>query len=224
MKKLRQLREKAETEMKRRIEAEKLEITNGDLGDTNEIKVLNDRLSQEIEDYKLKLSQSEESLEDMTARYKQQKQVAEQNHRLALALEKEKGRLAGKFLAISGKRENAIYHELLSFSWNVWCNNEIFHFLFFPGVTQNHSALKQHTSHLEATLAQRESVVSELDYISKENAEKQQYDEAKLHEKILSLEEAVSRERNTIKELRKQVSFHTFFQTQVKIYTTMQKS
>ncbi|KAG1691854.1 Golgin subfamily A member 3 [Nymphon striatum] len=167
MKKLRQLREKAEEEMKLRMAAEKLEIMNGDLGDADELKILNDRLTKEIVECKDKLKSTEDEVANMKLEFEKQRHIAEHNQQLAIELEREKGRLTG--------------------------------------ITQNHSALKQHTSHLEATLAQRESVVSELDYISKDVAERQRYDEAKLHEKIRGLEESLNREKNSIKEVRKQL-------------------
>lgn len=100
MKKLRQLREKAEEEMKLRMAAEKFEMMNGDLGDADEMKVLNDRLIKEVIEYKGKLKGSEHVVANMKLEFEKQRKIAEHNQRLAIELEREKGRLAGNKLII----------------------------------------------------------------------------------------------------------------------------
>ncbi|XP_078600506.1 uncharacterized protein LOC144875442 [Branchiostoma floridae x Branchiostoma japonicum] len=74
------------------------------------------------------------------------------------------------------------------------------------GVTQSHSSLKQHASHLEAVLARRETSLKELSAQARQALEVKEAEDRRAGERVAELEAALKQERATSKDLRKQVA------------------
>lgn len=73
------------------------------------------------------------------------------------------------------------------------------------GLTQKTSELKDHAHQLEGALAQRESTLEELRQVVNETNQGQEEREAKFKSRIEGLEEAVKKEVEVQRDLRKQV-------------------
>uniref|UniRef100_T1J9P7 Calcium binding and coiled-coil domain-containing protein n=1 Tax=Strigamia maritima TaxID=126957 RepID=T1J9P7_STRMM len=75
------------------------------------------------------------------------------------------------------------------------------------GVNQSNEALKSHAQRLESALAEKDVAVTELDIAKKDLTSKQAEEEFRNKQWIEELEINLTAERETAKELRKQVSF-----------------
>jgi len=71
---------------------------------------------------------------------------------------------------------------------------------------QTHTALKQHAAALEATLAERASSELEADSSTRDELGRRDQRSAELTEQVEQLEQTLSKERQSAKDLRAQVS------------------
>lgn len=94
-----------------------------------------------------------------------------------------------------------------------YCFTVLFLICFFKsivGLTQKTNELKEHTHQLETVLAQRETTLEELRQAVHETNQGQEERDAKFKSRIEGLEEAVKKEVEVQRDLRKQV-MTTFF-------------
>ncbi len=73
------------------------------------------------------------------------------------------------------------------------------------GVMQSHSALKEHTSILEATLAQKEGSAVQLTSHVHEQIIHKDKELNDLKTKVKDLEDAIAKEKLNVKDIKKQV-------------------
>lgn len=87
-----------------------------------------------------------------------------------------------------------------------------YHYLFpYIGVLQSHTALKEHTTSLEAALARREASVAGLSTHVQGELQKRDKMIHELKEQIKEQEAALSKEKQNVKDAKKQVIFVFLF-------------
>lgn len=78
---------------------------------------------------------------------------------------------------------------------------------FRAALEQTHAALKQHAAALEAVLAERALSEMESDSFARDELGRRDQQTAELTERVEQLEQALSKERQTAKDLRTQVCY-----------------
>ena len=76
--------------------------------------------------------------------------------------------------------------------------------VYIAGILHSHTTLKEHASTLELTLASRESSVVQLSSQVQDEVERKDREIADLVDQIKLLDEALLKERQSIKDVRKQ--------------------
>ncbi len=82
--------------------------------------------------------------------------------------------------------------------------------LYFPGVLQSHSALKDHTSSLEAALAQREGSAVELTSHVHEQMIAKDKEVEEFRTKVQEMGEVIAKEKQNVKDVKKQASLRLY--------------